>query len=536
MKHLFSTLALVTCMAATAQGQVKVVNASGTGDFTTINDALAFFDTDTDPAENVIQISDDAAYNEIISISEPVTIEGTGAERARLILKNNPDGISAKGGIVINLPSTLSTGTVTLKNIVILPEVVHIPKVSTTPAQRVTAAIENVNNNLCLILDNVLISANDGTDQPLMDNGYDNDILKLVPSNAAYDPDATSFALHGLVLGRSGSAHTELDGVELILKDSIITHIRGDYQPAAVQPDRTFPRGIWMYNPYGTNPANYENPAINSIRRITRVLGDSAVSFTRFSMSIAGDLEMSNPGGRIHMRGAGNVAIDLDGPAMNFRNIEDVYFTGNSAVGVTDHGWGSVRWNMKNCVSFETLNNVISVNNQTNQHASGLINIEDSTLVGGRWVSNSNTTGQGPTHHTFRLSPGTETDVNISNTILGGKRNHTTATVNVIYLGGTNDVTISDSAIITDGPFSFYENGATLVEGSSVLTTTNIINADPGLLGWDMPVGIPFDPSVEDFMDVTNPLYATAGANGEPLKGGARYAGPSTRVDNWSVY
>lgn len=454
MKHLFSTLALVTCMAATAQGQVKVVNASGTGDFTTINDALAFFDTDTDPAENVIQISDDAAYNEIISINEPVTIEGTGAERARLILKNNPNGIAAKGGIVINLPADLTTGTVNLKNLVILPEVVHIPADSTTEAHRVTAAIENVNNNLCLILDNVLISANNGTDQPLMDNGYDNDILKLVPSNAAYDPDATSFALHGLVLGRSGAAHTELDGVELILKDSVITHIRGDYQPAAVQPDRTNPRGIWMYNPYGTDLAAYDDPAISSIRRITRILGNSAVSFTRFSMSIAGDLEMSNPGGRIHLRGAGNVAIDLDGPAMNFRTINDVYFNGNSAIGIRDLGFGNVRWELNNCVSFETLNNVFRVQKPEGHTAAGTVKISDSTLVGGRYHA---TAGR---HHTLRFDPDTTTKFEVYNSILGGKKDHADLAENVISISGQNDTIMDYTAIVRSGSFSFRTSAA----------------------------------------------------------------------------
>lgn len=531
MKLFMGILAVAMAIPATVEGQTVVVNKTATPDSTTYNtisDALAAVAADIQQPD-VVQITDSAVYDEVFNITSPVELVGTAEQRPTLEVLSNSNGTGTNGGIVINLPETITSGSVKLKNLIVLPASGVVPNA------RLRTAIENKNNNLYLEIDNVLITANNGNDQPLVTTALASDLLKLVPTNVAYDPNVIPFGAHGIVLGRTSInsvAQYEGEGVELVFKDSLITHFRNDYHPAGTEPERA-PTCIVMHTPFADN--NNPNPAL---RRITRILGESGISYARVGLSIVGDLDMQSDGEKIQVVGHGNDAIRLDGPALNFRNIHNVNFSNNSARGLLDRGFGSLRFHMKDCTSIFTLNQLIHVETSGGT-AAGLITIEDSTLVGGRHHA---TAGK---LHLFRFEPATVTNVLVRNTILGGKMNHSQPSTNadlsairsfnVISLAGTNNVTLEGSAVIAQGPYAFRvaADGASLALSASAnsVVTGNPIQLDPLFQVVD-----PNQSLNPGFLDVQHNGYATASATGGPLGGGADFIGGLTKVQDWAIY
>lgn len=548
--HLVGITALLA-PGALLSAQTVTVNktdtANGTTIFNTVSDALA-----VDP--DVIEITDSAVYEEIYTITNPVEIIGTAPDRPVLSLVSNPAGGFAHypasgalpdetfnaGGIVINLARGLSTGTVKLHNLAI------IPQKGIAPRDRLRMGIENQNNNLYLELDNVLLAPNDGNDAPLVTDGIVSDILKLVPGNPAYDPNVVPFGGHGIVLGRpsiDSAPVYEGDGVEFLFKDSVVTHVRNDYHPAADARERG-PRCIIMANPYDNS-----NPDPN-IFRLTRIEGESVVSHARIGLELAGDLIMKSDGQRIVLTGHGNQAIDLIGPAINERTIHNVNFTNNSAQGLWDRGAGSVRWTMKDCASIYTLNTIIRVTGD----AVGSILIENSTLVGGRHHPSAGKS------HIFRFNPETNCDVTIRDSILGGKMDHALPPpppenpddpaqvtaynnlndirgFNVFSYSGNNQIILDGVAMIGEGPYALRLTGDGSFLGYSPGTGTPPMigtastHADPLFVFVDQN-----DPLNPDFLDVTSSAFATASSTGGPLGGGADFVGNPSGVSDWTIY
>lgn len=81
-------------------------------------------------------------------------------------------------------------------------------------------------------------------------------------------------------------------------------------------------------------------------------------------------------------------------------------------------------------------------------------------------------------------------------------------------------VTVINSALPTSGPNAIGATGN--------ITTVNVINDDPQYLS--------LNGTLESFMDIQSPAYASAGTAGAPLAGGADYVGPAASVNDWSVY
>ncbi len=523
----FVGVAAVVVPCSVGMGQTVTVNQSATANGTTVFNTIgAALDVEPD----VIEITDSEVYEEVITISNPVQIVGTGLDRPILTLLPNPDGyvvygenVINRGGIVIDLPDTLTTGSVKLHNLIILPQ-----KAVPSP-DRLRSAIENTNNNLYLELDNVLITANNGSDVPLSPDGMVSLVSTFQPS---HNSPHTPFGANGIMLGRparGGTPMFEGEGVELLIKDSIVTHFRNDYN--ASEPER-WPKAVQMLNPY----TDYSNPDPN-IRRLVRVEGESKITHCRVGIELSGDLIMRSGGQRIIMMGHSTQALDFVGPAPNERTIENVNFTNMAANTIWDRGHGPVRWTMRHCSNFNTLNSIVIVSGA----GVGSILIEDSTLVGGRYAA---TAGKA---YTFDIRPGTSCDITIRNSILGGKQNHSLPPnppnadlsairdFNVFRYAGVNDLTLEGAAFIGEGLYAFrasetgeflgFEEGedATRTGEPSTTSDPNFIHVNPS------------DPLNEMFLDVINSDYATASATNGPLGGGGDYVGVST-VSDWTLY
>lgn len=128
-------------------------------------------------------------------------------------------------------------------------------------------------------------------------------------------------------------------------------------------------------------------------------------------------------------------------------------------------------------------------------------------------------------------------DFQLSNVIVAGNGDDADTT-NVLLLtkysgdagGSASTFTATDSAIVLAGDYTLntQDFGGDGINSDSfyTVTLTDVINSDPGFVS--------LDPTHAGFAEVTNPAYATAGPNGEALVGGGTYN--NTSVRDWSVY
>jgi len=155
-----SVLAVALALGAPAFAQTRTVSKTS-GDFNTLAAAVAFF-TSSDPdtnAPNIIQITDSSVYDEAISVTIPVTIEGVAATRPIIACQPAPVQADANDGLVVSLGSP---GSVTLRNLIL------IPSKTSTPSDDV---LRMVGADSTFTLENILITANNGSDAPVTSDG-----------------------------------------------------------------------------------------------------------------------------------------------------------------------------------------------------------------------------------------------------------------------------------------------------------------------------------------------------------------------------
>src|SRR5690606_4001302 len=128
---------------APATDVIVTVAKTGTPDFTTIQSALDSLVLD-ETKRYIIQFLDDGVYDEMITMSVPATIVGTGPSRPVIAVQENPAGFESDGalatphatnwegnaGLLIHIPSSISTCTVGLKNLIIIPSKIGTPAVA----------------------------------------------------------------------------------------------------------------------------------------------------------------------------------------------------------------------------------------------------------------------------------------------------------------------------------------------------------------------------------------------------------------------
>ncbi|MDK2973627.1 MAG: hypothetical protein PWP23_3382 [Candidatus Sumerlaeota bacterium] len=147
LKKCFVGLAAVA-LVSPALAQTKTVGATG-ADFTTISAALAFFSPEPDAGlANVIQIIDSGVYDEAISITGDMTLEGTGSSRPTIAAQMGPTQVDSGDGLCI------TAGNVTLRNLII------IPSLTNTPTDDLVRSASTCGD---IVVDNCVLTANDGS-------------------------------------------------------------------------------------------------------------------------------------------------------------------------------------------------------------------------------------------------------------------------------------------------------------------------------------------------------------------------------------
>jgi hypothetical protein len=125
-------------------------------------------------------------------------------------------------------------------------------------------------------------------------------------------------------------------------------------------------------------------------------------------------------------------------------------------------------------------------------------------------------------------------DIDLKDTIMAGmgEEDFTTNTL-TLFAGGT--LSLTNTAIVTDGPFTLATDPIVLRTTKATGETdpptvvgTAITSEDPGFINTT-------DPMAPAFYAVTNPAYGALNSLGGPLAGGSVYL-PGAGVSDWSVY
>jgi hypothetical protein len=158
MRTCLLAAAVLAAGTTVASAATLTVAKSGTPNHSTVQAAItAAADGD------VIQILDDAVYDEGISVTKALTIEGTGTNRPILALQAGPTQVTGDTGGTDGLVVFLSApGSVTLRNLIL------IPSATNTPADDL---LRTGGTDLTITLENLLITSNNGSNAPVTTDG-----------------------------------------------------------------------------------------------------------------------------------------------------------------------------------------------------------------------------------------------------------------------------------------------------------------------------------------------------------------------------
>lgn len=485
MKKIILIVILVG-LVSLGYAQTKTVSKSGTPDYNTIQAAIDFFATDPEPTNpNVINITDASVYDEMITINVPVTIEGTDTNRPVLAVQMN-SGADANDGLLIRIP----TGT---SNVVVLKNLIVIPSRTSTPTDD---GIRSHGQNVNLTMDNVLITANNGSDAPISTTG-----LEAVSLSGA-----TMFGDDGMYIG--GDTTITGDGFSATLKDVVITHMQGAVGGTA-----------------------NDGLVLSGTANVYRIQDGCVFSYcNRLGIQAAGDFQISAPTKRVVVLGnRGFAGIWFSGaPAsvVNPRLIDGCNVINNlgenhttapvGAWGIEIQNGGTVQYIVKNSIIAGNSDRGLVIGELA---GTGPVTIENVT------ISNNGTSAIG-------VVTGCASNIDITDSIIAG--NGTSNASNVIIHNGSGTMNISFSGIVTAGPQSLLIPATT---GTGTIITNNIVEDNPQFVDAT-------DYNSDSYFDVVNTAYYSANSIGDPLSGGADYVGaiptptpvPLSANNVWRLY
>ena len=459
-------------------GTAQTVTVAKTGAaFTTISDAIDHFASDTDPTANVIQITDSSVYDEVITITAPITIEGTATVKPILAVQANASGREGSSGLVVRLDSSLSTGSVFLKNLAVIPSRTATPQ---------SAGINVFNNNAYVEFEDVLLTANDGNDAPVSTDGKVN-----VPESASY----TYFGDDGIVAGETGSGRFEGDGVEVLLSNTIVTSLRDSTANAATN---ALTNGVVMANPAGANSR------LLVVKDGTVVSHSGNLIAPAYGFNVAGDFILDAPEKRVLLTG-NQLGIFFNGNSPNVRSLNGVNILDNAYAGITEISTGGQRMTLENAIfSGQTRQNIWFAG-----AASSPATVRNVTFNPS--LSSS--------YNTIRVESTAGSDITLENCIVTGNANQTAA--NIIYNNGTGNITLNNTALVTSGGLALsYTPGPTPFLKPELVVGQSVTPANPLLVNIT-------DPESPFYFAVSSPYYADLGPGGTPLIGGGSYYAPS---------
>lgn len=411
MKKAAVLTAVMLGICGVAAAQTRTVAASG-ADHTTIADALAFFATDPDPlTANVIQITDSGSYDEAISITVPVTIEGTGASRPTILAQAavpQATGDTVTDGVVIELPAG---GEVTLRNLNI------IPSATNTPADDLLRTAGT--GGLVLLLEDVTLAPNNGSGAPVSVDG-------LAPV------DLTSAIING-----DDGAFIAGTGTAATLRNVVITHFQapgtghdGLVCSGAAASYSIEGASVFSYNGrLGIQANGTETFRINSSTTPVKVIGN--LGFAGIWFAAAQSVE---------------------------RSIDGCWVLNNGSS--TTKSWGIE--NQNRGTTDMTISNAIIAGNTGEGLLIGSVGTANTTLTNVTIADNG--------HEPIDISAGSAGTVSATLSIIAGRVGADTPVINNADVGV---LTITDSAVVTAGPLALSSATATGTGSSTINALTN---------------------------------------------------------------
>lgn len=417
---LLMALALAS-LGTVAGAQTVTVAKTGTPDFATIQAAIDSFASDVDPAPNVIQITDNALYDEAILITRGLTLEGTGPTRPILAVRTgtNPPLTDLNDGLGIFF--TTSGETVTLRNLIV------IPSTTTPPADDLIRSNSAASiTGISVVLDNILVAPNNGSNQPVSDGNTAVDLTTVTGLVAIGDD--------GIFLSAATGS-----GLTATLTNVVVTH-----------------------NQTGSNADGLvAGSATGSV-----IIGDGCVFSYNGRLGIQANagqtFRIDAPNQRVKVIGSrGFAGIWFAGAqsverSINGLIVSDIVGNGNTT------GWGIENQN-RGTIEATFSNIIISA---CTMHG---------ILIGN--VGSGNTTINNVTiarngRNAIQNSSGSAGDVTINDSILAG--NGGTSADEIVNNAGTGTITVNFSALVNAGPQAL---NSALTAGA--VTLNNVINADP---------------------------------------------------------
>jgi len=459
--------------------QPVTVNSNGGADFTSISSALDAVASNADEP-NILTITGGGPYNEIIIIGTPVTIRGESADNRPIILINQNNSVSGResDGIVNS-----AAVDITFENLIFL-----LPSLEATPSDDgFDIRPFSDDDNFSVTVRNVLITANNGSNEPLSVDGKELQDFS----------GATTFGDDGFQI-LSTFAGIPSGTINALFENVIVTHNDGDGNPteASIGGQDSFILGG-------------ERLTV-TMRNVTASFGDRW-GFQLLS-NVTANLE-GTPTEPIVCRHMGSAGI--------------LAFSGNhrwSYVDLIDSPLG-VRFDADTLISFEGDHLLIA-----NGTSLGMgfffappnpltVSISDSTFF-----NNAEHLAFRPLNETNALRKKNLT-VNISDSIFAGFGIDSFIATEAVELVDDTPATVnlSHSAVVLEEPNDIFKDF-----GNETVNEVNIIEADPKFLS--------DDPARPDYLVVSADAYRNAASDGGFLSGAKPFAGETVSVLDWMMY
>jgi len=471
---------LLPCLAWPA---TRTVAKSGTPDFSTIQAAIDFFRTsDPDPGvADTIDITDAAVYDEQITVDTPVTIQGNAVSRP--VICAQLSGVSAGDGIFISI-ATGTANDVTLKNLIVLPS-------RTSPPT--DDVIMSTGQNLNILLDNVLVAPNNGSDAPVSTDGM---------TEVNLDPPVQRIGDDCAFLG-SGAAPVG-DGTTVTLRNTVLTHaISATATPGVTGNDAL------VCSSTNTGGYRIEDGCVFSFcNRLGIQANGAAGTFFEVNAPTNRVLVLGNKGfaGIWFAGSSGGVQRDLKG----------INVIGNGFP--YGGGWGiEQQWSSPVGITIEDA--IIAGNSGPG------LNIGSAGSPGPVTLNRVTIADNGTSH--ILVDAAYTAPINLTDCIVGGNGSSDGET-NVVVHNGTGTMSLTGCGVILS-PTSPMQLAGTGFVGTGTVNIVSAVYENPLFLETA-------DYQSANYYDVQNNNFGTASATSGPLGGGGDYVGGLSRVQDYSLY
>lgn len=478
-------IVLAGCSLSWAQS--VTVNSEGGADYTSVTSALDAV-TSNPEEPNVIAITGGGPYEESLVIGVPLTIRGDSeSDRPIILIRKNPGTASGRedDGIINSAPVDL-----TFENLIFLPSLEDTPGDDGFDIRPLSD-----DDNFSVTVRNVLITANNGSNQPLSTDGKE--LMDFT--------GATSFGDDGFQI-LSTFAGIPSGTVNALFEDVIITHIDQGGDPESL----------------GSGNDSF----ILGGERLTVTIRNVYVSYgDRFGFQLLSNLTAN-------LEGTPTEPIVVNGGFGGVGSTGIRCFSGN-------HKWSYV-------TVMNTWNGV-AVDSDTTVS----LDVDHLLIANARdWGLSFLYTPPSERNFTFSnctLFNDTNTvvfDVPSSDSSDPDRLDRVTVTLkDSVFAGLDGDEFFLHTFIPKPEPevFSFpnviVDHCAVVEEGDHLvdfglreenITETGTVTSDPAFLS--------IDPDDPNFLRVSAEAYRTAASDGGPLRGALPFAGEPVSVENWMMF